>query len=103
MRVRDGLLAVGEIVDLGPRPTPKAFGAAAESLFIGDHLRCRSATADSSCGELVQFNLGADFLDLRGLPVELGSESLYFFLLLCNRSLEVALYLFHSLVLFEEF
>jgi hypothetical protein len=61
-------------------------------LGIVDHLRRRSATADSSCGEFAGFKsaagrtrcgvLGAHLLDLRCLLFQLGRKSLYLFLLL---------------------
>ena len=60
-------------------------------------------TADSSCGEFAHFNLGAHFLDLRGLLFQLGRERLYFPLLLSNRSLQLVLQPFHFSVLFEKF
>ena len=53
------------------------FGPAA--LGIVDHLRCRFA----------RFNLRADLLDLRGLLFELRRESLYLFLLLRHRCLQL--------------
>jgi len=52
-------------------------GSAALSI-VESHLRRRSATADSSCGEFAHFNLGAHFLDLRGLLFQLGRERLFF-------------------------
>jgi hypothetical protein len=59
--------------------------------LVGNYFRRWSTTADSSCGELAHLELGAHFLDLRGLLFKAGSEGLYFFLLLRNRGLEVAL------------
>ena len=76
-------------------------GSAALSI-VESHLRRRSATADSSCGEFAHFNLGAHFLDLRGLLFQLGRERLYSLLLLSSRSLELVLQPFHFAVLFEE-
>ena len=61
------------------------------ALGIVDHLRRRfarfkSATGRTRCGEL-----HAHLLDLRCLFFKTGSEGLYFFLLLRNRGLKVAL------------
>jgi hypothetical protein len=46
--------------------------------FVHDHLRRRFA----------RFELGAHFLDLRGLLFQLGRESLYLFLQLLNFAIE---------------
>ena len=74
------------------------FGAST-ALGIVDHLRRRSAPADSFCGEFARFKSAtgrtrcgepcAHFLDLRCLLVELGCESLYLFLLLRDRCFQL--------------
>ena len=59
-------------------------------LIRGDHLRCG----------LAHFKLGAHLLDLRGLLSELGCESLYLFLLLRDRCLQLLNFVIeHGLVL----
>jgi hypothetical protein len=61
-------------------------------LDVENRSRCRSAKADSSCGEFAQFNLRPHFLQSRGKRFNL-------LLLLCyDRSL-----FFHFPVFFEEF
>src|SRR6266403_6226514 len=51
-------------------------------LIVVDHLRRRSATADSSCGEFARCKLCAHLLDLRCLLFELGAQELNFIPLL---------------------
>src|SRR5260370_585628 len=50
-------------------------------LIVVDHLRRRSATADSSCGEFARFKLCAHLLDLRCLLSHRRCEGLNFLLL----------------------
>jgi hypothetical protein len=55
-------------------PHTRGRSALASLRFVHNHLRRRSTTADSSCGELAHFELRAHFLGLGHLLVETRSK-----------------------------
>src|SRR4029077_2068349 len=90
---------LASIAQTQPQLQPALLRLSAALLIVENHLRRRSATADSSCGEFARFKsatgrtrcgeLRAHFLDLRCLLSQACCEALNFLLLLRDIRLEV--------------